>query len=149
MNYARIAATAQARRVLDQHDAERRAEERARITASSQRMMTCGLTCSEWLDIYLKRNLPAKVVEHNTETDHDDQDRREATGTEARSIGAGEGVGDSPGEQQEGRACGQEGARLDDPGNEGNWIDDAYPDQEGAKAPIESLDWTKGDPIPF
>lgn len=157
MSYARISATAEAKRVLDEHDAERRAAERARITASSQRMMTCGLTCREWLDIYLKRNLPATVVEHNTESNHDDQDRREATGTQAGPVGAGEGVGDTPGEQGQGEAranSSQEGARpavaarLDDPGNEASWIDDAYPEGQDPQGQ-EGADFTEADRTPF
>ena len=123
MSYSRIAATAEAKRWIEAQEQKDRAE-RA-MGGAGARMMGCGVTCQEWLDIYLKRNLPATVVEHNTETEHDDQDRREATGTEAGPVSDGEGVGDPPGEQGQGEA---------------SWAAEAYP---------ESLNWTEGDPLPF
>lgn len=149
MNYNRIASTANAARYIDQRDAETRLEVERRISLHGNKMMACGLTCQEWIDRYLKRNLPIKTVEHNTETDHDDQDRREATGTEAGPVSAGEGVGDAAGERaseeagtqgihQEGR-----GVRLDDPGNEASWIDEAWP--EGS----QGADFTSDDKTPF
>ena len=125
MSYSRIAATAEAKRWIEQKDAQERAE--ARRGGAGARMMGCGVTCQEWLDIYLKRDLPATVVEHNTETEHDDQDRREATGTEAGAVSVAEGVGNPPGEPEGSKA-------------QASWSDEAYP---------ESLDFTEGDPLPF
>lgn len=142
MSYSRIAATAEAKRYIDARDQQERAE-RAR-GGPGARIMKCGLTCQQWLDTYLKRNLPAAVAEHNTETNHDDQDRREATGTEAGPVSAGEGVGDPPGEQGQGQSeasgeCGAQGVR----GDEASWIDDAWP--EGS----EGADFTEADRTPF
>ena len=125
MSYSRIAATAEAKRWIEAQELKDRAE-RA-MGGAGARMMGCGVTCQEWLDIYLKRDLPATVVEHNTESEHDDQDRREATGTEAGAVSVAEGVGDAPGEQGGSKA-------------QASWIDEAYP---------ESLNWTEGDPLPF
>jgi hypothetical protein len=141
MSYARIAATAEAKRFIDEREQKDRAE-RAR-GGPGARMMGCGLTCSEWLEIYLKRNLPATVVEHNTETDHDDQDRREATGTEAGPVSAGEGVGDPAGEESAGAGREAESVGISKGEAEGSWIDDAYP--EGS----QGADFTGADLTPF
>lgn len=139
MSYARVAATASANRYMDQREAEQRADAYRRNSAAANKMMNCGLTCGEWMDIYLKRNLPATVVEHNTEeTINDDANGGEVAGTEARSGGAGEGVGDAPGEQGQEAASGEEG------GNEANWIDEAWP--EGSEG---NTDFTEADRTPF
>lgn len=159
MSYARIAATADARAYSERRAREDEAEVQKRLTPGGQRMMANGMTCQEWIDQYLGRNRPVDVTAPNTESEHGDQDRREATGPQAAEVGAGESLGNPPSEQDpsvdqasdqsvierdDPRLSAHSGAgtRLADPGSEDSWVDEAWP--EGS----QGADFTEKDRTP-
>lgn len=161
MSYWHTRSTAEAKAYIDQREAEERIARRP--TAAGSRMMGCGLTCQQWIDIYLRR-VP---LPRNQESEHE-QDRRQIAGPQARPIGVGEGVGDAAQEQGEEEARSQGDSEADaatairaegadwieqaiGPSEEAgsrsdrSWADEAYPE-----APVEAgADFSSADRTPF
>lgn len=147
-----------ARDYLADRDAAERVEQR--VTPSGAHFMaSVGMTCQQWLDQYYAkqnalRNPLGNGHQRKQESDHDDQDGREATGPQAAEGRAGEGLGDTAGEQEEGAAAGHDagGPSQNEPGARGAvggdwieqaigpWAEEAYPQGE---------DFTERDRTPF
>jgi hypothetical protein len=120
MSYAQIAKTAGAKRYLDEREASDRSARR--VSPAGARVLTeSGLTCDEWLRRYLDQNSRSIKRPSNTESEHV-EDGREVEGAQAAAVGAQEGVGDPPREEESRQLA----------GDSSDWLAEAYPQDQGA-----------------